>query len=445
MENESPRESGIGYRVSPYFSIFHFPLSIFLKGFIILAPFTAWMAITGWLRPPIDCLLVALALGAPGLLLTLVNRPRLLMPDEEDWLLVALAGVMWLSWYVMGSHTGKSLNHTISFTFVYSCYLILFKALWRQARLSVEDLFRAAFYMVVLGNGIVVVEWLLINLLDVEIRHYFIWSDAVTNMTFYDQFFFLSVGGTAEEPSLMAYNLNALFPLAWYYVRQQPRIRHWASALVGLHVWGMLATASSGGIGFFAIGFVVSGLLELKRSRVLQLAVAVLSTVVLVGVTYLLLPGDAQDKAEKFALNVTSKMVFNQRSANMRVEAWQHGVQDFLSSPWLGHGPAYGHEAYQMFGYQSYYFKLLAEGGVFAFGLMVAFLVVIAVKIWRIRQPLRRFLLMSFIASTLHWAIADCYYHVSFWVVIAAVQLIHQDRAATRPRLVQSTSLIGSV
>ena len=409
-------------------------LRLGLMGFVVLAPFTAWMAITGWLRPPIDFLLLALAVGAPGLLLTLVSRPKKLLPDQEDWLLIALSGVMWLSWYVMGSHSGKSLNHTISFMFVYSCYLILFKALWQQARFNVEQLFKACFYMVLLGNGIVVVEWLLINALGIEIRNYFIWNDSVTNMTFYDQFFFLSVGGTAEEPSLMAYNLNALFPLAWYYVQQQPRWRHWSSALVGLHLWGMLATASSGGIGFFAIGFVLSGLLELKRSRVLQLMVAVVSTLIIGLASYMLLPGEMQEKAQKFAENVTSKMVFNQRSANMRVEAWQHGVEDFLSSPWLGHGPAYGHEAYQMFGYQSYYFKLLAEGGLFTFLLMVAFLAVIAVKIWRIRQPLRRYLLMSFIASTLHWAIADCYYHVSFWVAIAAVQLIHQERAAARPR-----------
>lgn len=401
-----------------------------LQGYILFAPWTAWLCLTGWLRPPIDFLILALLASIPAFLTRLEKRPKTFFLAQEDFLLLAVAGIAWLS-FTQGSLTSKSFNHTFSYTFVFTVFLILYKRMWVDSGLKIEQLFKMAMYAVLLGDLIIAVEWSLLNFGGILIRQYFIIAENVTNMDYYDQSFFKSVGGTAEEPSLMCYNVNALFPLGWYYLSRLGK-KGQAGLYVTLHMLALIMTASSGGIGFMVIGLCVAYGLEARRHQLANLLWSFLLVAALGTVMYVLLPIAIQVKADAFFHQITSKMLFENRSADMREEAWTKGVQDFLRHPFIGNGPAYGHEAYNMFGYQSWYWKLLAETGVFSLLLVWGFLAVIWLRIWRIRQPLRRFLIISFTASVLHWAIADCYYHVSFWIVICAIQLIHREREIER-------------
>ena len=401
-----------------------------LQGYIVFAPWTAWLCLTGWLRPPIDFLLLALLASVPILVKRLTRRPGSLFVAQEDWLLMALAALAWIS-FAQGSGTSKSLNHTFSYSFVFGAFVVLYKRMWLDSGLPIERIFKMALYAVVLADCIVVLEWSLLNAAGIRIRPWFIIAANVTNMDYYDQLFFKSVGGTSEEPSLFCYNVNALFPLGWYWLSQHGK-KGRAALLVALHMLTLVMTASSGGIGFMVIGLCVAYGLEARRTQIANLLWGFLAVGLLSTLLYASLPETVQIKADAFGHQITSKMLFENRSADMREEAWTKGVSDFLASPLIGRGPAYGHEAYNMFGYQSWYWKLLAETGIFSLLLCWGFLGVIWLRVWRIRQPLRRFLIISYVASVLHWAIADCYYHVSFWIVVCAIQLIHLERERMR-------------
>jgi hypothetical protein len=401
-----------------------------LKGFILFAPFAAWFSITGWLRPPVDFLLIALIASAPVLVVRFFKKPASLFISGEDVVLLVLSALIWVS-FLYGPGTGKSFNHALSFTFCFTCYLMLFKRMWLDTRLPLMDLFRWALYAVILTDLIIIAEWGLLNLAGIKIRQYFIFTESVTNMNYYYQYFFLSVAGPAEEPSLICFNINALFPLGLYWLKTTGKQKELAW-YVALHVITLIFTASSGGIGFLLIGFFVAHLLEYHPIQLLRMGLSVVGGVLMVFATYLLSPPALQLKAESFFVQITSKFLFTNASADMREGAWSHGIKDFLSSPWIGKGPAYGHHAYNMFGYQSTYVKLLAEMGIFSLLLYLLFLALVFVRLMKIKPPLRKYLAMSFVASTLHWAIADCYYHVSFWIAIAAIQLIHYEREQVR-------------
>ena len=406
--------------------------AIGLQGFILFAPFTAWLSLSGWLRPPIDFLLIALLAFTPILYNRLVRNPRSLFVSQEDVLLLALVALGWIS-YTQGSLTPKSFNHAFSYTFVVGGIVILYKRMWLDAGLPIERIFKIALYAVLLADLIVVVEWSLLNSFYIGIRSLFIIAENVTNMDYYDQSFFKSVGGTSEEPSLFCYNVNALFPLGWYYLNQKGKQGR-ATLFVALHMVTLVMTASSGGIGFMIIGLCVAYGLEAKAKQLISLFWSFLLVAVLAVIIYTCLPIEIRVKADAFNRQITSKFLFTNASADMREEAWKKGVGDFLASPFIGRGPAYGHEAYNMFGYQSWYFKLLAETGIFSLLVVWLFLGIIWLRIMKIRQPLRRYLIISFTASVLHWAIADCYYHVSFWIVVMAIQLIHIEKDAERLR-----------
>lgn len=402
-----------------------------LQGYILFAPWTAWLCLTGWLRPPIDFLLLALLAAIPMLVQRLARRPATFFVSQEDGLLLAVAALAWIS-FTQGSMTPKSFNHAFSYSFVFGVFVVLYKRLWLDSGLPLERFFKMALFAVLLGDAIILLEWSIINFTGKTfLRDAMVISKSVTNMDYYDQSFFKSVAGTAEEPSLFCYNVNALFPLGWYWLNQYGK-RGQAALFVTLHMVALVMTASSGGIGFMVIALCVAYGLEARGWQIANLVWAFLATAALAFVLYTALPVAIQVKADAFFHQITSKMVFENRSADMREEAWSKGLKDFTSAPLLGRGPAYGHEAYNMFGYQSWYWKLLAETGVFSLVLVWAFLAIIWMRVWRVRQPLRRYLVISFVASVLHWAIADCYYHVSFWIVVCCVQLIHLERQRAR-------------
>jgi O-Antigen ligase len=413
--------------------------NIGLQGFILFAPFTAWLSLTGWLRPPIDFLLIALLASTGGLLARLVRRPATLFTAQEDVLLLALVALGWVS-FSLGSLTPKSFNHAFSYTFVVGAVVILYKRMWLDAGLSMERLFKMAFYAVLVADLIVVVEWSLLNFFYILIRQYFIIAQNVTNMDYYDQSFFKSVGGTSEEPSLFCYNVNALFPLGWYYLLQKGKQGR-AALFVALHMLTLVMTASSGGIGFMVIALCVAYGMEARGKQLVNLAWGFLLSGLGVFIIYNALPIEIKVKADAFSHQITSKMTFENTSADMREEAWGKGIADFEASPLIGRGPAYGHEAYNMFGYQSWYWKLLAETGLFSLLVVWGFLAVIGYRILKIKQPLRRFLIISFTASVLHWAIADAYYHISFWIVVCAIQMMHLEREKARAGVHQAVGV----
>jgi hypothetical protein len=241
-----------------------------LQGYILFAPFTAWLSLTGWLRPPVDFILLALLGFFPILWQRFIKRPGSFLMAQEDVLLIGLCLLAWAS-YCFGSLTPKSFNHAFSYTFVIGVFLILFKRMWKDAGLCIEQLFKMAFYAVLLADLIVVIEWSLLNFFFILIRQYFIIAQNVTNMDYYDQSFFKSVGGTSEEPSLFCFNVNALFPLGWYYLSQQKKGLQ-EGLFVCLHIATLVMTASSGGIGFMVIALGVAYGLEAKAKQVASLA-----------------------------------------------------------------------------------------------------------------------------------------------------------------------------
>ncbi len=385
-----------------------------------------WLAFTGWLRPPVIMLLISFAISVPFLLQTLKYKPSKIILSGEDWLLIGMIGFV-IAAFFQGSMTSKSFNHTLSFAFVFLVYCIFFKYALLRYGVSVRTIFKITTVASILANCIVIVEWVLLNVFDTIIRLFFIFDDVTSNMVYYPFLFFKSVAGTCEEPSLMALNMNIIFPIGLYFVYTE--YRYWLWSYILLYVVALFFTASAGGVGFIIIAYIVSGLLEASTRSILRLIGSIIAVCLISYCIYLFLPPDLQYVFDKFTKVITSKITLDAESANMRTTAWSHAVSDWLEAPWFGKGLAYGSEAYFGFGYQNAYLKILAETGVFSLILFLAFLSVIFLRIMKLRSPLRRFLMIGFLAGVPHLFIADAYYHVCLWILITLVQFIHyQDK-----------------
>ncbi|MFQ3576659.1 MAG: O-antigen ligase family protein, partial [Cytophagales bacterium] len=127
---------------------------------------------------------------------------------------------------------------------------------------------------------------------------------------------------------------------------------------------------------------------------------------------------------------IVKKLYLEDPSARIRVFTWEIAYDHWLKSPILGNGPGFGNQnGFRMynefFGYQNTYLKMFAETGIFSLIFFIVFLIRKGIVILTIQDStLKKMLLITFIACSIHWFIADCYYHPSFWISLASVGLL---------------------
>ncbi len=409
---------------------------VLFAGYVITAPFSSWLALTGWLRLPLQFILATIAFGFPFWVTRFWNKPLRFIESGEDWLALAMLPLLFIS-YLLGSSTGRSFNHFLSFGFVFGVYLVFVKFWLRQTEARLEYLMALATAAVWLSCLVGITEWTALNVFAIEIRPWFILDDKVSNMDYYDQFFFKSIAGGAEEPSLFAFNLNCLFPLGLLWYRLNPN-RPEAAFYIPVYLFALLATASAGGIGFAIIGFIVALAFTPHVKYIIRITGGIGIVLLLGWIFFDFLSPAVQFKAQSLVNKLFSKFTFNNDSAAMRVHAWRAALNDWQNSPWLGRGPGYGNEAYAGFGYQSAFLKILAEGGIFNLLLFSSFLGFLFYKAIKMPLESRPFFIAAFTAGALHLFIADAYYHVSFWITVVAIQLAHNQAMDIKLRRVKA-------
>jgi O-antigen ligase len=80
----------------------------------------------------------------------------------------------------------------------------------------------------------------------------------------------------------------------------------------------------------------------------------------------------------------------------------------------------------RFFGYQNTYLKILAETGIFSLLFFLIFLLRKWVTLLTIEdKALLRCLHLSFLACVMHWYIADCFYHPSFWISLSCIGIFN--------------------
>jgi hypothetical protein len=280
--------------------------------------------------------------------------------------------------------------------------------------------------------GLITIEWGLANFFSIYIRKWLVFDETTSNMLYYNQFFFKSVGGVAEEPSLMAFNLNMFMALGMYHAQRQGR--PFRNFYLIAYLLATFFLASSGGIGFIVLAFLAvyanraQGYVNLAK----VLAIAVLPLFVFYQLNSIFI----EQRIMEFIENIYNKFTFQHDTTNMRVWAWENAISDWLDSPIFGQGPGYGNLAhYEGFGYQSFYFKLLAENGLPALLAMLAFFGFLVLKARFMEPKTRPYLMLALLAGFFHLSIQDAFYHPALWVCIVATQQAWREQRAARHQL----------
>lgn len=397
--------------------------------FIILTPFTSYFALSSWLRFPVLVLLLLVFIFLVNITLQRRFAVAALQIDKEDLFLIAFLSVIWLSWF-LGFREGRSFNHALAYTFAIVFYFFVFRMIIKDN--SISSLFVLKHFAIssLICCSIIILDWILINFMDIGIREYFVNVENKTaNMYYFQRAHFFSVGGVAEEPGSMALLLNITAPLGLLYfeLRQKKNARNFLLSIYAISLFCLFSTAG------FTNVIVASGLLVLYNLIAVQRVSLTYRKLFFFISAFLLIAILAitnQEIVANIINEVSQKLSLSTKdaSASIRTETWHDAIDDWLLHPFLGNGPGYGVHIYGS-GYHSVYLTMLADLGILGITSFLIFILFKTFKLFQLAPTFRFHLGIAFIATALHFAIVGDFYHAPFWILLILIGKLHTENS----------------
>ncbi len=291
-------------------------------------------------------------------------------------------------------------------------------------------------------TGIVIIEFILLNVFNFPIRHYFLTGGPQTsNMESFDKVFLKFVGGTAEEPGSMALLLNIICPIGimYFHITKAVFKKYVLIVAYFLSLCFLLSTAAFIalliGLGLISLAKAFNCLTKAKirpvvsRNRLAMFAGGSILTLSLIAGTYDYLWKPLSMIAQESMLLKVS-LSEESVSASQRVYMWNKAIEHFQSSKAFGKGPGFGVE-FQTQGYHSVFLTLLADTGIFSFLCFCVFLAAIFRKMLNLPSSLKYFFFIPFFGSIFHFCVISDYYHPPFWIMIILIQIIYEQSKTT--------------
>lgn len=374
--------------------------------FIFLAPFTSAFALNGWIRLP-DVIILSFIL-----LYSLVYFPysgKEINIQKEDLLVVAFLLLSFLSLCFNYSES-KNLTNFLALVFVIGVYFFAAKLVIQKLGIDSEQIGKIVYYSAITCCVIMLIDWVIVNFFDIEIRPYFInLTNGTANMFYFTKNGYKTVAGVAEEPGSMAFLLNTYGLIGLDYCKQHRQKKEFNLFLI-LYLLALLSSFSTGGIACLIIAAILFNFrrIFIGGGAIMPILVFFI-IVVLSGNVLAIIYNEFYIKAFSSEESV---------SALARFFSWRQGISDWLESPLFGKGPGYG-SLTLVDGYLSFFLKVLAETGTLSFLVIFMFMIVIFKKAKNVSSILK----IALVAGILHLFIISDFYHAPFWILIFLIQL----------------------
>lgn len=386
--------------------------------FIFFTPFTSYFAISGWLRLPIVLSLIT----SLFFLVSFIQRKKIKFDFffVEDIFLFFFLITVYIS-FLLGYLEIRSLNHTLAYTISILLFFFTTKLIISNTDVSIKDISKTAcnsFYIVSL---IIILDSLLKNIYDIELRSMFVEPDGkVANMNYYIRSGFYSVAGVAEEPGNMAFYLNIFFSFAAFYYKS---INKNLILLIVILIICQLMMLSSSGIANAIIALFLISFFSIFKNPKLILSIFFFGLLSVIYITFF-----SNDRFKSNFNIIFNKVLFSESkhsSSQARINQWSRGLDNFFKHPIFGNGPGFGVNEDQE-GYLSVYLTILSDIGIIGFLLFALFLTIIFLKAYKIPKDFSKIVLFGIITSYLHIFVISDFYQPSFWILLIFVQLVHQ-------------------
>lgn len=401
-------------------------------GFVFLAPFTSFFAISAWLRLPVIANQLLLLIVIVSVLIYGKVKTKFIF--KEDLYLLVFLALVWVS-LLLGYREKRSFNHTLAYTNAIVFFFFLSKYVVKHIKVTSRQISRTMCFSFVVSSLIILIDFIGINYFDFSFRKLFSVVDGkISNMDYYIRSGFRRVGGVAEEPGTMALFYNLYFGATLYFLIREKRIKTVAFCVV-LFLFCHFAMLSSAGIALALFCSLTAFLFEkisrnkITKKQVNWIFIFIIFTLITLTSMLIFNIGNMRFHLVEFG----NKIIFNESgtvtSSGQRIFQWKRALTNFIQHPIFGHGPGFGvHEDHE--GYLSVYLTILADIGMIAFIFFVAFQEAIFKKVIQLSNNIRPFLFFAVTTSFLHLCIVSDFYHAPLWILLVLIQLIHTEEKA---------------
>src|SRR5260221_712994 len=401
--------------------------------FVIFSPFTAYFAISPWLRLPVMLILFVYIIFLIKIVLQKkISRNFIFGINTVDILLLLLLISIMISLSFNGINS-KGVNHVFAYTFTFLILFIGLKKIIDFEGIGYFFILKMLAITSLLCGVIIISDWILVNFLSIGFREYFVKVDnRIANMLYYSKGYFISVGGVAEEPGSMALLLNIISPLGLLYWKLREKYVYFLLSL-GIYLLSLFFLFSVTGLVSVSCSVAFLALLKLagKGARwrakrgIFILTCCFLFSCAVIGTLYAI---RNRDLLVQQMQEIKAKILLNDQdvSANARTETWQNALNDWRRSPIWGNGPGNSMKLYDT-GYHSVYLTLLADTGVVSLTLFLLFVLMQFREVLLVGGKYRSYLFIALFSSLIHFAVVGDFYHVQFWIMLICIHLIRKS------------------
>lgn len=384
--------------------------------YIFFVSWTGVLALGSWLRLPF---IFAIA-GCTLIAVSRLRAEKFAMSSYfgEDFLVVLFIA-SWMMSAVVNMNEA-SLNYVAAYVFVFGVLLLCMKGVLANY-LTMSQIYAANAAGVMFVACFLVVNFVLdvAGIAELQSMLPRLRETTATYARLFKRGYAFST-----EPGIVAFYINTLGPLALWYVWTRPG-RSFALAVIStsLVAFGWVVTFSASGVAFLLLGMMFSAAIyALKflhrgyslQSIVRRLIVAIGSA----GVAAFILSRDAVQQA-LYPMYLKLTLSDSLKTAVTRKDRWDAALDAIWSSGSLfGRGPGYTAAADEPSAL-NWYLSVLVEGGILAFAVLIAFMLVVLYRIVELRHPARFAILVGFVAGAGHLLVINTFFHPFLWLLIA--------------------------
>lgn len=385
-----------------------------ILGYVFFISWTAAFALGEWLLLPFLFVISAMVFVTIKLL---VGGGVSCAPyKKEDYLILLFLVAFTISHLINQNASG--FNYIFAYCFVF-CILYLFIKGVLFSYVTARQLYMVNTWAVIF-IGIFLSANFVLNIAGVIDLQGMMPRTTETNATYLGVF---NRGyAFATEPGTIAFYMNALGPLALWYLWSGVRVARLIKLiLTAVLFFGWLVLFSASGWAFLSvalvISLVISGIKKYINSRMIK-TIGVIFFIVIPVLFMVASSPKVQNYFNPIYLKLTLAEDASTSSSGSRIDRWSTGIDLVFEEPFFGKGPRYFSSKGES-SVLSWYLMVLVEGGFISFLAILIFLGSVLIRILKFRHPSRFPVLVGFLAGSGHLLVISTFFEPFLWLLIA--------------------------
>ena len=392
-------------------------IKILLLSYVFFVSWTGVFALGEWIRLPFIFALLSVALVSIDIVIKgkFDRRPYRM----EDFFIVLFLISMVLS--ATCNPNALSLNYIAAYCFIFGVlYLFIKNALYTYV--PVDSIYAINSFAVVFVGAFMSINFVLgtMGVIDLQAM-----LPRIRDTTAMYSGLFNRGYGFSTEPSIVAFYIDTLGPLAVWYIWYRSGLQQYLKFILTVFIAiGWLVTFSASAVASLTIGIVCAVLLSLltpgktrfwSDARFRTFLLLAVFIAIMIWIFF-------QFNLGKYLAPIYMKLTLSSdlASSSSRLDRWAAGFNRLVEvdNPLTGYGPGYFSSIDQS-STLSWYFMVLVEGGILSFLFIMIFLGLVLGRIVKMRHSSRPAFLVGFIAGCAHLLVISTFYHPFLWLLLA--------------------------